>query len=140
MIWHIRDRITEDYLPRSAVKVMRTLCRMIPDFIIGNSAATIETLQLMGTRPSMPVASGVNISAYEQAGTSSGSTAGQITIGLAGRICPWKGQHIFLQAAAEVHKRFPQTRFQIIGAALFNNSSTNENARPRPNAGVGACR
>jgi glycosyltransferase involved in cell wall biosynthesis len=120
VIWHIRDRITEDYLPRSAVKVMRTLCRMIPDFIIGNSAATIETLQLMGTPPSMPVASGVNISAYEQAATSSASTAGEITIGLVGRICPWKGQHIFLQAAAEVHKRFPQTRFQIIGAALFN--------------------
>ena len=41
------------------------------------------------------------------------------TIGLVGRISPWKGQHIFLQAAAQVHQRFPDARFQIIGSALF---------------------
>jgi glycosyltransferase involved in cell wall biosynthesis len=39
---------------------------------------------------------------------------------LVGRISPSKGQHIFLKAAAQVHRRFPDVRFQIIGAALFN--------------------
>ena len=36
-----------------------------------------------------------------------------------GRICPWKGQHIFLRAAASVHRHFPSARFKIVGAALF---------------------
>ncbi len=133
VIWHIRDRITDDYLPRRTVTIMRKLCRMIPDFIIGNSAATIETLQLMGTRPSMPVASGVDISAYEQEGASLADHAStpdrEMKIGLVGRICPWKGQHIFLQAAAEVHKWFPQTRFQIIGAALFQEQQYEQEMR-----------
>ena len=40
-------------------------------------------------------------------------------IALVGRIAGWKGQHIFLQAAALVRDRFPQARFQIIGAPLF---------------------
>ncbi len=123
VIWHMRDRITEDYLPRPAVRVMRKLCKLMPDFIIGNSAATLETLHLSGARPSMAIASGVNIRDYEQPGMSrdwySADSQCEVRIGLVGRICPWKGQHIFLQAAAEVLKRFPKTHFQIIGAALF---------------------
>ena len=41
------------------------------------------------------------------------------TISLVGRIAQWKGQHIFIQAAVEVCRAFPGTRFQIIGAPLF---------------------
>ena len=40
-------------------------------------------------------------------------------IALVGRIAEWKGQHIFLQAAALVRETFPQARYQIIGAPLF---------------------
>jgi glycosyltransferase involved in cell wall biosynthesis len=38
---------------------------------------------------------------------------------LIGRISPWKGQHVFLRAAARVLKRFPEARFVIAGAAIF---------------------
>ena len=31
----------------------------------------------------------------------------------------WKGQHIFIEATALVRNRFPEARFQIIGAPLF---------------------
>lgn len=123
VVWHIRDRITEDYLPRPAVWAMRKLCKSIPDFIIGNSAATIETLDLKGACPTMAVGSGVDIRLYEQAEMSdtlaSRYEKRKARVGLIGRICPWKGQHIFLRAAAEVLQRFPETQFQIIGAALF---------------------
>ena len=46
-------------------------------------------------------------------------TDGTAVIALVGRIAGWKGQHVFLQAAALVRDRFPQARFQIIGAPLF---------------------
>jgi glycosyltransferase involved in cell wall biosynthesis len=45
---------------------------------------------------------------------------GDIRIGLIGRISPWKGQHIFLQAAAVLHRRYPSAKFEIIGAPLFS--------------------
>ncbi len=38
---------------------------------------------------------------------------------LVGRIAEWKGQHVFLQAAAQVRDRFPAARFQVVGAPLF---------------------
>src|SRR6185312_485761 len=46
--------------------------------------------------------------------------SGPIRIGLVGRICSWKGQHIFLRAAARVHKQYPYAEFVIIGSALFD--------------------
>ena len=38
---------------------------------------------------------------------------------LVGRISPWKGQDVFIRAAALVLKQFPTCRFQIVGSALF---------------------
>lgn len=38
---------------------------------------------------------------------------------LIGRVSPWKGQDVFIRAAAVVLKRFPNCRFQIVGSALF---------------------
>jgi len=121
VIWHIRDRITDDYLPKPVVRIMRTLCRVLPDYVIGNSAATLETLKLNGTKPNTAIGSGVDLGAFHElhGPSTSGNSPGKQLIGLVGRICPWKGQHIFLRAAAEVHKQFPHARFQIIGAALF---------------------
>jgi glycosyltransferase involved in cell wall biosynthesis len=45
--------------------------------------------------------------------------AGPPVIGILGRLSPWKGQHIFLQAAALVRHQFPEAKFQIIGSSLF---------------------
>jgi hypothetical protein len=44
VIWHVRDRIHEDYLPRVVVRVFRRLCRLIPSLVIVNSEATLKTL------------------------------------------------------------------------------------------------
>jgi glycosyltransferase involved in cell wall biosynthesis len=43
-----------------------------------------------------------------------------VKVGLIGRISPWKGQHIFIQAAGLIRNEFPDVRFQIIGAPLFS--------------------
>ncbi len=53
-------------------------------------------------------------------------------IGLVGRISPWKGQHIFIRAAALVHQRFREARFFIIGAALFGEDQYEQEIRRLP--------
>jgi len=130
VLWHVRDRIDADYLPGGVVRVFRWLCRIVPDFVIANSAATLDTLALASKYLTATVHSGIELAGrisivhdgmqYTKSPTASApsSRRGQL-IGLIGRITPWKGQHIFLKAAAQVLKRYPETRFQIIGAALF---------------------
>ncbi len=129
VIWHVRDRISPDYLPAAVVRVFRLLCRTIPQFVIANSRATLDTIHLEGRRPSAAIGSGVDLGTrYEELvrQPASGATvrpfpldSARPRIGLVGRISPWKGQDIFLRAAAQILKTYPGARFELIGAALF---------------------
>ena len=157
LIWHIRDRIDADYLPGPVVHVFRWLCRWLPQYVIANSQATLDTLAIsdantqtgsgVGTQTvsgaerfgaiysgiDLPdgddaaartsvVHDGVRPAPFAFPSTTSVRRIGLSVrrIGLIGRISPWKGQHIFLRAAAKVRQNHPDTSFLIIGAALFN--------------------
>ena len=125
LLWHIRDRIDEDYLPRRVVQVFRRLCRILPDRIIANSRSTLATLHLPDTRHSCVISSGFNTDRFRQEGQRTEplaqalSSGAPVRIGVVGRISPWKGQEIFIRAAQQVHQAFPNTQFYIIGAPLF---------------------
>ena len=124
VIWHVRDRIDADYLPGAVVRVFRWLSRILPRFVIANSEATLATLHLRGKRESTAIGSGVDLQARDlQAERVAASGDAEVTqgprLGLVGRISPWKGQDVFLRAAAKVLERYPEARFELIGAALF---------------------
>ncbi len=126
LVWHVRDRIAPDYLPRPAVSVFRTLTRWIPNYVVGCSESVIETLQLPVKKPRAVVYSGIDLSDYETKKAEARKlldptdhTSAPIFIGLVGRLGSWKGQHIFIQAAAEVYRQFPKARFLLYGSAMF---------------------
>ena len=125
LVWHVRDRIDDDYLPRPVVVAFRTLCRLIPDHVIAVSHATLATID-PARRPAQHrcksrrmhvVHDGIDGELFRAAPPALRN--GVTRIGLVGRISPFKGQHIFLEAAAAIRARFPNARFQIIGGALF---------------------
>jgi glycosyltransferase involved in cell wall biosynthesis len=112
VIWHIHDRIAEDYLPAPAVRLIRTLARRLPTAVLANSSATLATLPgVSGTIAPSPVA--IDGSTVRECGGSR-----SLRIGMLGRLASWKGQHVFLEAFA---RAFPQGIQQavIIGSALF---------------------
>lgn len=115
-IWHLRDRIENDYLPAPVVWAFRLAARLIPTKVIAVSGATLETL---------PGVRGIAIhngTVFENFGDLNARVpfADKAPIfGIVGRLTPWKGQHIFLRAAALVRAQIPDAKFQIVGAALF---------------------
>ncbi len=124
VIWHIRDRIVPEYLPGSVVKIFRRLCRWIPRHSIAISQSVLETLHLPKsfTRENARariVYDGVLLPIEKQKPKIENVAVPPLRIGIVGRISPWKGQHIFLRAAAQVREKFPDAHFMIIGAALF---------------------
>ncbi len=119
VVWHVRDRIADDYLPHRVVRVFQWLCRWLPNFVIANSQATMDTLRLTPLKRGRAVQAVVHDGFPGDCSGCGPPTSGAPTIGLVGRITEWKGQHIFIEAASRVRSQFPQARFQIIGSAMF---------------------
>ncbi len=61
LLWHVRDRIEDDYLPRPIVWLFRRLCHWLPDYIVANSQSTLETLTLSRQERSTAVYSGIEM-------------------------------------------------------------------------------
>jgi len=123
VVWHVRDRITEDYLPSATVRAFRQLARLIPHAIIANSHSTLDTLR--GPACASPRARRDSITVahdgfdFAELPAPEETSQSDLVVGLVGRISPWKGQDVFLRAIHRIHLEFPGARFHIIGSALF---------------------
>ncbi|HSH62152.1 MAG TPA: glycosyltransferase family 4 protein [Acidimicrobiales bacterium] len=137
VVWHIRDRIAADYLPAPAVRLVRLASRLLPAAVIANSQATLATV---GGRPARtriydavvpsPVTAAQPASARRSAERS-------FTVGLVGRLAPWKGQDVFLRAFAQA---FPEgdARARVVGTAMFGEDDWARGLRDLA-SGLGIC-
>jgi glycosyltransferase involved in cell wall biosynthesis len=124
VIWHVHDRISADYLSPVAVKIFGLLVRTIPTHVVAISHSVAETLPVPRQKMSV-VHNGIEI--IEPVDTAKPPfTNPSPVFGLIGRISPWKGQDVFLDAAKIVHEQYPDVRFQIVGDALFGESDFKE--------------
>jgi glycosyltransferase involved in cell wall biosynthesis len=113
LAWHVRDRIADDYLPPHAVRLVRSMARRFPDAVVAVSDATLATLgDAPALRRATVIRDPVPLSRRRRNGN------GRFRVGMLGRIAPWKGQHVFLEAFA---RAFPDGGEQavIVGAPLF---------------------
>ncbi|HEY0188906.1 MAG TPA: glycosyltransferase [Cellulomonas sp.] len=117
VVWHVHDRISEDYLPGPVARVLRLAARRGPRHVVVNSRATADTL--------LPLPRGWTLAypglapAQVAADPWSRPRPTPPVVGLVGRISPTKGQREFVDACAVLAGRYPTARFRIIGAALF---------------------
>ena len=124
-VWHVRDRIAEDYLPRPAVRLTRGLIGRLADGVVANSQATLQTLSPpRRDRVRAVIPDSVERSALAPAAAEPGRT----TFGMLGRIAPWKGQDLFLRAFAAA---FPEgaERAVIVGTPMFGEESYEQEVR-----------
>jgi glycosyltransferase involved in cell wall biosynthesis len=115
VIWHVRDRIADDYLPPSAVILIRQMTGRFATAVVANSRATLETL---AARSHPVVIYSVIPEVLSQAPAKSRPPGTPLTFGVVGRLAPWKGQDFFLRAFA---RAFPDgnERAVVVGGPLF---------------------
>lgn len=115
VIWHIRDRISADYLPLSAVRLVRLASRVLPTAVIANSRATLLTLP---DRTRRLIPNPVVADVVEGFSSTRRKPGRPLTFGVVGRLAPWKGQHLFLDAFAEAFAG-TAVRAHVVGDAMF---------------------
>jgi glycosyltransferase involved in cell wall biosynthesis len=115
MVWHVRDRISTDYLPRPAAILVRSMTQRLPAVVLANSRSTMATLGAK-TRASVPHF--VIPDPLPTAPALQRANGRPLTYGVVGRLAPWKGQDLFLRAFA---RAFPagQEHAVLVGGALF---------------------
>lgn len=113
LVWHLHDRLDPDYLPRAAVSLVRTAIARLAAAVVTNSRTTAATLR-GGPTPVViasalpPVLPAPHVPEERE----------RLAFGLVGRLAPWKGQHVFLEAFA---RAFPDGAHDavLVGAPLF---------------------
>ena len=117
VVWHVRDRIASDYMPGLAVRLVRALSRRLPEAILIDSRAVLHTL---GPLPVATVAAVVP-SPIEPGllDVQSIRNGGPLRVGMVGRLAPWKGQHVFLEAFARAFAGGEEEAV-VVGSAFFS--------------------
>lgn len=117
-VWHLRDRIAEDYLPRPAVIGVRIVARFLPSGIVANSEATLGTLRLSRSSMVRLFAQAIGSPCDIGSGTPVEPPPGDVRIGMIGRLAPWKSQDLFIRAFARAFPS-PGVCAVVVGDALF---------------------
>lgn len=82
--WHARDRISEDYLPHCAVRVVRLAARYLPAAVVANSRSTRDKLRY-GKKPTAVIGSPVVYDAVPRSVKHSTTPNRPFVVGCAGR-------------------------------------------------------
>lgn len=120
VVWHIRDRIASDYLPLGPRVLIRTVGSIVPSSLIANSCSTLATvpLRLSVLRPYRAAVP----DCVEPPTVRALCPKEVMTVGMVGRLAPWKGQHVFLRAFASVF-RDQEAQARVIGSAMFGDDN-----------------
>jgi glycosyltransferase involved in cell wall biosynthesis len=131
VVWHVRDRIADDYLRRPAAALVRGLIATLPSGVIVNSETTGKTLWRKRARAStIPSLIPDTIGDPPLRWRASGD---RFVVGMVGRIAPWKGQHIFLDAFANAFGSGDEVAI-IVGAPMFGVAETEYETQLRQQA------
>jgi len=126
VVWHLRDRVAPDYLPQAAVRLVRGLARVLPSAVITNSRATAATLP--AARWSLSGRISVVADSVPPGSPRRIAPDGPLTFGVVGRLSPWKGQHVFLEAFAQAFLGTGH-RARLVGSAMFGEAAYEQRLR-----------
>lgn len=120
LVWHVRDVLNKGWLRRlfawiGSMGPMRIVCisKCVQDQFFGYPAF----------ERSLVIYNGIDLDGFSQRTGKDWRRRfvprGGLAVGLMGQIARWKGQDLFIEAAARLAPEQPQAKFFIIGECLF---------------------
>lgn len=127
IIWHLHDIVSREHFGPLQRLIVKWTVRFAVDHVVANSHASAASLTALTGRPpdSVPVVhNGVDLNEFRRVDAADiGALRRRLhlpenryLLGLFGRLAPWKGQHVALQALTRLPR---QTHLVLVGAAMF---------------------
>uniref|UniRef100_E1T624 Glycosyl transferase group 1 n=1 Tax=Burkholderia sp. (strain CCGE1003) TaxID=640512 RepID=E1T624_BURSG len=141
LVWYQHDILTREHFGRVQLTVIKWAVRLAVDQVIVNSRASARSLTALTglAADTVPVVyNGIDAGAFQRVdGTHIGSLRQRLGLpehawlaGLFGRLAPWKGQHIALDALT----RLPDAHLVLVGAPLFGEEPYAQRLRDQASA------
>lgn len=134
LIWHLRDTLTVQFESRLHLWLATTLANWFVARVIANSKATAEAFVQSGGRADLvqTVYNGISVAPFRTVTSEQVAAARQQfgvgsapVIGAFGRIAPWKGQHVLLEALPQL----PGVHVLFVGDAIFGEDAYGQKLR-----------
>jgi glycosyltransferase involved in cell wall biosynthesis len=140
VIWHLRDLLCEAHFSRTNVRLVVLLANRLCARVVANSEATARAFVARGGREGKVrvVHTGIDPTPFQLVSDAQarrtreelGVPGSAPLVGVFGRLHPWKGQHVALQALAQL----PGVHGIIVGDALFGEGAYLQQLRERARA------
>lgn len=136
LIWHVRDILPMGWLSR----LFNLVGGRAPALILCISRATASQFTRPAARArSRVIYNGIETSRFRDAVSGGwreklGASQEQLLVGIVGQIAHWKGQDVFVEAAAKVVEEVPEARFAVVGECLFEQNEGDFDLRIRARA------
>lgn len=117
LVWSVHDRIATDYLGLVPALAVRTLGRVLAQGYVVNSRTTGATIW-PGDKPVLVAPPALDRSRVVLKPARPEIAAPVQRVVMVGRISPWKGQHVFLEAFERVFAN-TDVEAHVVGGALF---------------------
>ncbi|WP_224364806.1 glycosyltransferase family 4 protein [Hyalangium versicolor] len=127
-VWHLHDFIGERPLVRRGLQALRPLATAA---IANSQAVGTDAREVLGSVPVHVVYNGVDVERFSPGPSESArldelaglapAPEGTLRLGLVATYARWKGQEVFLEAAARLRRERPTlpVRFYLVGAPLY---------------------
>jgi glycosyltransferase involved in cell wall biosynthesis len=132
VIWHLRDILSADHFSGTNLRLVVGLTRLPNVRVIANSNATADAFVAAGgCRGTVTVIqngldpaafASVNAATAQRLRAELGLADRLPVVGLFGRLAPWKGQHVLIEALTGL----PDAQALIVGDALFGEDAYRE--------------
>jgi glycosyltransferase involved in cell wall biosynthesis len=127
VLWHLRDILDREHFSGANVRLVIALANRAAVRVVANSQATADAFVAAGglAHRVRVVHNGIDPAPFVGSGGGDedaasvrgelGVPAGAPLVGVFGRLSPWKGQHVLIDALT----RLPTTHAMLVGAPLF---------------------
>jgi glycosyltransferase involved in cell wall biosynthesis len=116
-VWFMHDRLSAEYFSKGLARMIALFSRMFAKKVICNSESTKRSFVRAGGQANKAavVLNGIDVEKYNIHHNTSHSKR----VVMVGRIAPWKGQKVFIEAARKVLANRDDASFYIAGSVLF---------------------